>query len=221
MAIDPDHAEKTRDKILLHLKMRGPHTAADLARLFGVTGMAIRQHLATLQAGGLVEAEEERRPVGRPTRVWRLTERAAERFPSGYGDLAVEVLSAVREALGEAAVERVLEERVARQIAHYREQMPGAQSQLEARVARLVELRRAEGYLPEWTMDGKEACTLVENHCPVSRAAMACDGLCQSELRLFQEVLGPNVEVHRTEHLLDDSRRCAYRIVQRPDPTMV
>jgi len=40
----------------------------------------------------------------------------------------------------------------------------------------------------------------------------AIQGLCRSELALFRAVLGPGVEVERTEHILAGARRCAYRI---------
>jgi predicted ArsR family transcriptional regulator len=53
---------------------------------------------------------------------------------------------------------------------------------------------------------------LVENHCPICAAATACTGLCDGELDLFRQVLGPGVEVVREEHLLAGARRCAYRI---------
>ncbi|MEM1241845.1 MAG: transcriptional regulator, partial [Cyanobacteria bacterium P01_H01_bin.26] len=32
------------------------------------------------------------------------------------------------------------------------------------------------------------------------------------ELEVFQAVLGEHVEVERTEHILNGSRRCAYRV---------
>jgi predicted ArsR family transcriptional regulator len=57
---------------------------------------------------------------------------------------------------------------------------------------------------------------LVENHCPICAAARVCQGFCRSELELFREVLGPGVEVERTEHVLAGGRRCAYRVTSRP-----
>ena len=51
-----------------------------------------------------------------------------------------------------------------------------------------------------------------------SAAARACRGLCQRELALFREVLGPDVEVTRLDHLLSGARRCSYRIRRAPAP---
>lgn len=53
---------------------------------------------------------------------------------------------------------------------------------------------------------------LVENHCPICAAATACTGLCAKELEVFQSVLGNDVVVTRTEHIVAGARRCAYRV---------
>lgn len=58
-----------------------------------------------------------------------------------------------------------------------------------------------------------DALLLIENHCPICAAATLCQGLCTTELELFRDVLGPDVQVERTEYLLDGDRRCVYRIV--------
>ena len=53
---------------------------------------------------------------------------------------------------------------------------------------------------------------LVENHCPICAAAVSCTGLCAKELEVFQAVLGVDVAVTRTEHIVAGARRCAYRV---------
>ena len=64
----PDSRERARDRVLFQLKTKGPQTAARLAQRLKITAMAVRQHLAALAEEGLVEWEDERRPVGRPPR---------------------------------------------------------------------------------------------------------------------------------------------------------
>ena len=46
----------------------------------------------------------ERRGVGRPRRLWRLTDKAQARFPDTHAQLTVEMLAAVREEFGEDGV---------------------------------------------------------------------------------------------------------------------
>jgi len=92
----------TSDHILYQLKTKGPQTAGPLAAKLGVTAMAVRQHLYRLKQQGLVDSLDERRPVGRPARVWRLTSTSASRFPNGHAELTLEVIAAVRAVFGEA-----------------------------------------------------------------------------------------------------------------------
>ena len=43
---------------------------------------------------------------------------------------------------------------------------------------------------------------LVENYYPICTAAASCTGLCAKELEVFQTVLGDDVSVTRTEHIV-------------------
>ena len=79
---------------------------------------------------------------------------------------------------------------------------------------RLADLRSAEGYLAEAVADGPDML-LLEHHCPICDAASTCQGLCRTELELFQEALGDDVTVTRTQHVRSGDLRCAYRISPR------
>ena len=74
-------------------------------------------------------------------------------------------------------------------------------------------MRTGEGYLAEVVdaPDG-DGLLLIEHHCPICDAAKACTNLCSAELDLFRDVLGPDVEVIRTQHLIQGDQRCAYRL---------
>jgi predicted ArsR family transcriptional regulator len=78
-------------------------------------------------------------------------------------------------------------------------------------VRALAERRTLEGYLAEAVADG-DGWLLVEHHCPICVAATSCQGLCRSELEVFQRALGDDVHVRREQHLLSGDTRCAYRI---------
>lgn len=49
----------------------------------------------------------------------------------------------------------------------------------------------------------------------ICAAATSCQGFCRSELSMFRDLLGPEADVERTEHLLQGARRCAYLIRPR------
>lgn len=198
------------ERILFQLKTRGPAETLALANALGVSRQATLQHLERLVADGLVDHVDERRGVGRPRRTWSLTEAAQARFPDTHAQLTLEMLDAVRAEFGEDGVDRLIARRETVTAAAYATALSGATS-LEARVSRLAALRDAEGYMAEWSRDG-EVFTLVENHCPICAAASACQGFCRAELEVFRDVLGPDVSVERSDHILAGARRCAYRI---------
>jgi len=203
--------ERARDRVLLQLKTRGTQAAAQLARRLAITPMAVRQHLAALEAEELVVWEDQRRGVGRPTRIWSLTPRAAQRFPDTHADLTVDLLASMKDAFGEDGIDKLLSARMRRQLDAYKKRIPARTAPLAKRVASLATLRREEGYMAEWRRDG-DGFMLTENHCPICAAAAACQGLCRDELALFRRVLGRKVRVERIEHMLEGARRCAYRI---------
>ncbi|HEY1447464.1 MAG TPA: DeoR family transcriptional regulator [Caulobacteraceae bacterium] len=200
------------ERLLGLLKRQGPLRTSELAARLAITTEAARQQLNRLAREGLVAPEIKRGPVGRPSQRWRLTAAAEGRFPDAHAELTVRLIEAVRAELGEEALDRLVmaHERRARET--YLAELADAQGAAQ-KIARLAALRTREGYMADWdAFDG--VWLLTENHCPICAAAKACQGFCRAELALFQEVLGPELEVTRTDHIAAGARRCAYRIVQ-------
>lgn len=206
-----------RERVLFLLKRDGPQAVARLALQLGVSSMAVRQQLALLSGEGLVAFSDEPRRIGRPARVWRLTAKADARFPDRHGALAVDLLQGVQSAFGEAGLQRLTDGWTRKQLAAYRAQMPATDLPLAQRVAALVRIRSAEGFMAECRPAEDGVLELVENHCAIAQAATLCQRLCGGELALFRELLGEGVRVERGEHLLAGDRRCTYRIFTRSD----
>jgi predicted ArsR family transcriptional regulator len=201
--------------VLERLKRVESATAAELAAAFEVTEAGIRQHLDHLEGHGLVERHPGAPSArGRPPVRWSLTPLAAELFPDRHADLTVELLDSIRAAVGEAGLDRVIDARAERQQAAYQQVVPDRTAPLRRRVAALARQRTVEGYMAEARVDG-DSMLLIEHHCPVCLAAAACTGLCRGELELFRSVLGADVDVERTQHLIAGDPRCVYRIRER------
>ena len=207
---------RTRRGLLERLKREGAQDAGTLAGTLGVSAMAVRQHLYALEGEGLVTFEEEPRPVGRPAKLWRLTEAADRFFPDGHAELTLGLLAALRETFGEAGMEKLLAARTAEQTAAYGRRFEPSDS-LVAKLVALAEIRTEEGYMAAIEYAGGGEFLFVENHCPVCAAARSCQGLCASELEVFRTVLGPDVTVERSDHILAGARRCAYRVTKAGD----
>lgn len=207
-------AVRTRRAIVQLLKQEGRLDAETLAAQLGITAMAVRQHLYALQNEQLVTYQEELRPMGRPAKLWQLTAAADRFFPDGYAELTLSLLNSVKQAFGEAGLDRLIQIRSQQQFDSYNQQMKGKRS-LKQRLNKLVEIRTSEGYMAEVQTQSDGSFLLIENHCPICVAATACTGLCAKELEIFQAILGDETTVQRVEHIISGERRCAYQISQQ------
>lgn len=204
-----------KERLLELLKRAGPATASRLAQALDVTDVAIRQHLVVLEERGLVASEPgDADGRGRPAQRWSLTPIAQRLFPDRHGELTLGLIEATRRALGESGLDRILKARAADQVATYRRRVPGPNAPLRRRIDALARIRSEEGYMAEVQRES-DAYLLIEHHCPICDAATHCQGLCRTELDVFQRTLGTSATVERTRHLLSGDTRCVYRIRKR------
>lgn len=203
-------ASDTAERLLFQLKSRGPQPAATLAAACAITPMGAHKQLQALVAQRLVDYRDEPQAIGRPRRIWALTDAGHARFPDRHGELTAQLLRLTTRTLGPQALERLIAARESEAEAAYAARLRGARS-LGERVRALAAIRHDEGYMARVERDGA-GWLLIEDHCPICAAATACQGFCRSELALFRRCLGPDAEVERAEHLLAGARRCAYRI---------
>src|SRR5690625_3451653 len=107
---------ETRERLIDAISAHGPITARQLAERFGLTSAAVRRHLASLEADEVIAEHEmpvRNRGRGRPSKAFVLSKAAHERLPGGYDELAVLAIEGLARAGGDAAVERLADQRVA------------------------------------------------------------------------------------------------------------
>jgi predicted ArsR family transcriptional regulator len=179
----------TRRRLLEALKIQGPKTARELAKLLGGGPVAMRVHLRNLHAAGLVAHIEEHQPVGRPVRRFHLTPDADALFAKHYDFCAVKLLESVLAEGGEELLGRLID-RCEREVAQYLEQYL-AREKLD-RPAALAEHLADLGFMASVEDEGGQV-TLVERNCPVSRVSSRYPALCQREATLFARALGQEV----------------------------
>ena len=201
---------KTVDRILQIVKRDGSVTAKQLSSELAMTTMGARQHLQGLEDEGILSTHDVKVKVGRPTRHWALTQKGHEQFADRHGELTIQFIEAVEHIFGKEGLEKVTTEREKLTLLNYRQQLAHCDS-LESKLKKLVSLREQEGYMAELDQD-EHGFILIENHCPICKAATRCPSLCQSELNVFQTLLGSETSIERTEHIISGQRRCIYRI---------
>lgn len=203
--------DNSENRILRFLKFRGPQSTDSVARHLGITLPGARKHLQSLVRANLIGFSDETGQVGRPKRTWQLTPEAEKRFPDSHSVLTLEMIGAIRTIFGEEGLDRLIATRETEAVGRYRSALQNL-ADTAKKVAKLAELRSAEGYMADWQALPDGSFLLAENHCPICAAARICQGFCRSELAVFRAALGPNVVVQRAEHILVGARRCAYVI---------
>lgn len=202
--------ERTKVRLLELVQRHGPQTAQDLAARLEVSVPAARRHLGDLQEQGLLQSRTERPGGrGRPQHVFSLTERGEAAFPRTYSGLCVDVLRHVEGLFGQGAVLRVLDARNVEIAARLQTELP-RDLPLEDRVRRLAALLTDMGFDPVLERDGPDLL-LTQRNCPNLAVARQYAQLCDSELRLYAELLG--APVVRETRIACGQGACRYRIV--------
>lgn len=99
----------TKRRILEELQ-REPRTAQALAGAFQFQVSAVRVHLDSLEGQGLVAATFQRAGVGRPRKVYALTDAGREIFPRRYQFLLSKLVERIAAKEGRAYTARLLAE---------------------------------------------------------------------------------------------------------------
>ncbi len=204
--------------ILDLLKIEGPSDSQVLAGRLGISAMAVRQHLYTLQKQKLVTYSVEGRPFGRPAKVWSLAPAAEDLFPDAHAELCVRLLDAVSLGLGGQGLARALAVLTCKLVKDFRQRVAEADSFPE-QLKILAGILSEQGFLAELQTGEDLTYLLVQNHCPIRSAAAACPDLCEAELEALRRLLGRSAFIERAEHIQAGARRCAYRVRNEQQPS--
>ena len=205
----------TRQEILSSIKMNGTMTAEELARELGISQVAVRQHLNSLEAENLVAVTVERRGLGRPSHRYILTSSGDESFPRQYDTALNELLDELRAWQGQAAVDELLQRRRERALLPF--QSRTHDGSLGSRLNELARLETANGFMTEVCADGPDSYTLIKRNCSVCAVARNHPGICcQSESGLYAQLLG-DTEVTRVAAIVNGDNTCTFHIRPLPD----
>ncbi|MEU8551113.1 helix-turn-helix transcriptional regulator [Streptomyces roseoverticillatus] len=195
-----DEQRGTRNRVARSILDHGPSTAAELALRLELTQAAVRRHLDTLVAEGVVEPREKRvygaRSRGRPAKAFALTDCGRDAFDQAYDQLAGDALRWIAQAagggeMGEAAVAAFARARMAAQAEGYRRALEAAPP--ESRTEALARALTADGYAATARSApvGEQLC---QHHCPVAHVAEQFPQLCEAETEVFSRLLGTHVQ---------------------------
>lgn len=207
----------TKQDILHYLLKQGQATAQQLAGSLNVSPQAIRRHLKDLKMEGVILHRAVQTGIGRPQYLYQLSREGRAHFPDSHDEFAVSLLDTLAETMGRDQVSSILRKQSERKAVEYRERL--GKGSLQERVANLVELRKAEGYMAEWhPLDSNDSDSEVdaqfivaEYNCAISHIAESFPSVCCHELEMFVTALH-DCQVERTHWLINGENRCGYLI---------
>ncbi len=210
----------TKQEILEYLLKHTQATALELAVALDVSPQAIRRHLKDLETEELlVYSASSPAGMGRPQHIYKLSQRGRftlrRDWADSYGDFAVSLLDTLAETVGHDQVSSILKKQWERKALEYHQKV--GNGSLAQRVAMLVELRKAEGFMAEYhaveSEDSlvSEGFIIAEHNCAISNVAESFPSVCGHELEMFGAVL-PDCTVERTHWIIDGEHRCGYLV---------
>jgi len=199
--------KSTRERILHTLLGRPRSTINELAEAVSINAISVRHHLTSLQADGLVQAEEERHGVGRPRLVYFLTEKGLERFPTNYFRLTNRLLDQLKGSLPEQVVSKFFEQMATDAAAGYTQM---AQSMtLEEKLDLVKSILKEEGFSVEWEKQG-EQYAIHEITCPYYHVGQSHPEVCTVDQTMISTVL--SIPVEKINCILRGDAHCTYLI---------
>jgi len=200
----------TRDLVLKTLLTRQRCTINELADAVGINPISVRHHVTKLEASDLVTSEEERHGVGRPRRLYFLTEKGMEQFPTRYLRLTVRLLAQLKESLPEPMVSKLFTQLADDLITEYSSDLDLETLPLEDRLDVVKELLQSEGFTMDWERKENEYI-IQESSCPYYHVGQMHPEICTVDQTLISNILG--VPVQKVSCILNGDTSCKY-IVQ-------
>jgi predicted ArsR family transcriptional regulator len=199
--------QSTRQAIIDYLRLKRRASVRELGDFLGLTSTGIRQHLTVLERDGLVQAQEERGRVGRPTLIYSLAERADQLFPKNYDVLANILLEEIKSTDGNERLYEILH-RVAQNMAD--PYLARVESKpLKERVVETVRIMQEQGCLVDYEQQGDEFL-INEYACPYYNVARKNRAICTIDVEFVRTLTNSDTRLSRS--LVRGEQCCTYRI---------
>ncbi len=185
-----DIARPTYAEILEALKRSDGMAVSELAKELKMSYMGVKQHCVNLEKKGYLKTwRVPRTQVGRPEKLYRLTEACEELFPQAGPTLTLNLLKGVKKLYGESAPEKMLFHHFEDQRQRWSAKMKGVNS-LAEKATKLAELRDAEGCFSKCSYDSQTGLRIEEFHHPMAKIYEQYPSALRMEVQMMEQLLG-------------------------------
>ncbi len=197
----------TKDKIIQVILKQQKVTINDLADIVGINPISVRHHILKLEGEGVVDSAEERHGVGRPRRVYFLTETGQEQFPTRYLRLTNRLLTHVKENFPADIVGQLFSQMGEDMADDIVATQDVGSLTIEDRLDLLKDVLKSEGFSVEWVKT-PDAYHIRELNCPYFHIGQNHPEVCEVDQTLISKMLA--VSATKIQCLLNGDNYCTY-----------
>jgi len=178
-------------EIMELIKCSGGLSVGELAEKMGMSYMGVKKHCLAMQKLGYLDTWRSPKAVGRPEKLYRLTEKAAPLFPGVSSDVCLSILE-VATQLETNGAEKLLFSFFRTRTEHLATVVTG--DSVQERAEKLAGARSAAGYYSRCVYSEEEGLRLEEFHNPLQPLFDKYPTLERMEAQMFERLLGARVE---------------------------
>lgn len=197
----------TRDLVLKQLLNQQRCTINDLAKVVKINPISVRHHIGRLEKEGMVASAEERHGVGRPRRVYFLTEAGIEHFPGRTVRFTNRLLDELKENLPAEDVQKLFARVATTASAELPDQAELSKLSLDQRLKLMKSWLNKEGFNAQVHRNAQEV-VIKETSCPYYYVGQSHSEVCSIDKALISRALA--AEPQRTTCLLSGDSHCTY-----------
>jgi DeoR family transcriptional regulator, suf operon transcriptional repressor len=197
----------TREQVLQTILNNPRCTIIELAESVGINPISIRHHITHLEAEGLIGSVDERHGVGRPRRVYFLTEAGVEQFPTRYVKLTIRLLKQLKESMPGNMVKELfaqMAEDLAKEMAAGKK-LDGLST--EERLEIVKQFLRSEGFYINWESHG-DTYYIHEASCPYYHVGQDHPEVCSVDEMIISTFL--SLPISKTKCILSGDMTCTF-----------
>lgn len=199
----------TRDLVLKHLLNHQRSTINELAKAVKINPISVRHHISRLEQDGMVRSAEERHGVGRPRRVYFLTESGMEHFPGRTIRLTNRILDELKNTLPAEQFSKIFAGMASQAASDLPSEAELGKMGLDQRLKLMKSWLNKEGFGAHVSRNEKEVI-IKETSCPYFYVGQSHSEVCSIDRKLIARAL--SVDPQRTSCLLSGDSHCTYVI---------
>ncbi|WP_071393674.1 helix-turn-helix transcriptional regulator [Bacillus tuaregi] len=201
------NTRNTKEQILALLKQYGSLTIMELSNELGITEMAVRRHVQTLERDKLIRSNVKKQTMGRPSKVYELAEQGENFFPKKYKELSLEILKGLKEAGHENLINEIIQKKREQFLEQYK--LEHKNETLAVKLESLKRIQEREGYMPQ-IEEHEGKLHFKELNCPYVELAKEFPAICQAEREFIKQFL--DADLTTLSSMADGHTCCHYSI---------